>query len=526
MLPGVGPAFAKKLARLGLYTLGDLVFHLPARYEDRTRVRLVREAGVGQPVVVQGEVLAVAVTRRGRPSLFVEMTDSGRRFGLRFFHFSEIQRRHFVPGDQIMAFGELRAGAAGLEMVHPEYRRAAEGSLCEATLTPVYPATAGLNPRALRRVIRAALAGVMPALIDYLPAGSAPPGPPLADALQLLHGPPPGSDLAGARARLAFEELATHHAHLLTLRRGLGRAGAAPCRGSGQLLAAFLQGLPFAPTAAQQKVIAEIRADLARGRPMRRLLQGDVGSGKTLVAAAAALIVIEAGYQAAVMAPTELLARQHLETFSAWFMPLGIEPVGLMRSTARAQARAQIADGRGALVVGTQALFQDSVRFARLGLVVIDEQHRFGVQERQALSAKGQTGRRQAHLLAMSATPIPRTLAQSVYADLDVSILAERPPGRAPVTTTALAEGRRAEVVARVYEACRAGAKAYWVCPLIAEGESDLKAALALHAELAQALRGVTVGLIHGRLKASDKERVMEDFARGATQVQIGRAHV
>ena len=521
-LPGIGPALAERLARLEIQTVGDALFHLPSRYEDRTRIESIRGLRIGQSAIVEGEILAAATVGRARASLLVELADDSGLLRLRFFHFNAALRRKLSAGGRVSVYGELRLGPLGQEMVHPEVRGAGEPSLREATLTPVYPSTEGLSMNALRRTVRAALTLALPDLAEYLPAASRPSGLTLAAALRLLHAPPPGCDLAPARAVLAFEELVTHHAHLLTLRHAQGRSLGRPCRVPGRLLTQFLEALPFMPTKAQTTVIAEIRRDLEGTRPMRRVLQGDVGSGKTLVAAAAALLVIEAGYQVAIMAPTELLARQHRETFGHWLQPLGIEPLGLMRLGAGAAAlRAKARDGETRLVVGTQAMFQEAVGFERLGLVVIDEQHRFGVQERQALTAKGRAGAHRAHLLAMSATPIPRTLAQSAYADLDLSILDERPPGRAPVTTVALAENRREEVVERVRVACLTGAKAYWVCPLIEEGEQDLKAAAALHAELAQALAGIRVGLIHGRMKATDKDQAMEAFARGPVQVLV-----
>ena len=513
---------AERLARLEIRTVGDLLFHLPLRYEDRTRVLPIRRVAIGQSALIEGEIVAQAVVGRARPTLVCELADDSGRMAMRFFHFSPLQRRKLGVGTRVSVYGELRLGPQGPEMVHPEYRCGTEGTLQEPVLTPVYPSTEGLGTKALRRAVRAALACALPALTEYLPKAQCPPGPTLGEALRLLHGPPAGCDLGPARTMLAFEELVTHHAHLLTLRHTKGRATGPKCRVPGQLLARFLEALPFTPTNAQTTVMGEIRRDLESGRPMRRILQGDVGSGKTLVAAGAALIVIEAGFQVAIMAPTELLARQHMETFGAWLRPLGIEPFGLMRLRAGAETRrARARDCETRLVIGTQAMFQEGVDFERLGLVIIDEQHRFGVHERQALTAKGRAGARRAHLLAMSATPIPRTLAQSIYADLDLSVLDERPPGRAPVTTVALAETRRDDVVARVRAACLGGAKAYWVCPLIEEGEQDLKAAAALHAELARVLPGINVGLIHGRMKATDKDRAMEDFARGPMQVLV-----
>ncbi|MHB8254603.1 MAG: ATP-dependent DNA helicase RecG [Acidiferrobacter sp.] len=522
VLSGVGPALAEKLGRLGLYTVSDLVFHLPSRYEDRTEICPIRRAAVGQTVVIEAEIVAVNVTGSARPTLVLQVADAGGRLTLRFFHFTVSQRRKLVVGTRVSAFGEIRFGLQGPEMVHPEYRCQGEGSLQEQALTPVYPSTEGLSVKVLRRLIRAAAALVLPELVDYLPASPQNTGLSLAEALTLLHAPAKGCALDDARRRLAFEELVTHHAHLLQLRHAVRKAQAPRCRGAGLLVPAFLAGLPFLPTDGQSRAIAEILCDLQENQPMQRLLQGDVGSGKTLVAAAAALTAIEAGFQVALMAPTELLARQHMETFGAWFAPLGIEMTGLMRlgSGGRA-ARARLSEETTRFVIGTQALFQEAVSFDRLGLIIIDEQHRFGVHERQALRTKGASGKRVAHLLAMSATPIPRTLAQSVYADLDLSILDTRPPGRAPVSTVALSQARRSEVIARVRQACQGGAKAYWVCPLIDEGELDLKAAVALHAELARDLPGLVVGLIHGRMKPADKDRAMEDFVHGAVQVLV-----
>lgn len=521
VLPGVGPALALKLARLGLYTVSDLVFHLPSRYEDRTQVCPIRRLAAGQVALIEAEIVAVHAALGPRAPLSLQLADQTGRLTLRFFHFTPAQRRRLTVGTRITAFGEARFGLHTLEMIHPEYRFLEDGSLREASLTPVYPTTEGLSVKALRRLIRAALSQAVPALMEYLPTPE-PGTPSLRDALLLLHAPPPAAVLEGARRKLAFEELVTHHAHLLRLRHA-ARLGAAPCcRGKGALVPAFLQSLPFTATVGQTQAIAEIRADLHGDRPMQRLLQGDVGSGKTLVAAAAALIVIEAGFQVALMAPTELLARQHAHTLGAWFAPFGIDIVSLLRLGSGGRATQTRRDALAApFIVGTHALFQEAVSFERLGLIIIDEQHRFGVRERQALRAKGARAQSMAHLLAMSATPIPRTLAQSVYADLEISILDARPPGRAPVTTVALPETRRSEVVVRVRSACDGGAKAYWVCPLIDEGESDLKAAVALQAELAQALPNLKVGLIHGRMKPAEKDQAMEDFVHGQVQVLV-----
>ena len=502
--------------------MGDLLFHLPLRYEDRTEVCPLTRVVAGQTALVEGEIVAANVTHGARPTLVLQLADQRGHLTVRFFHFTATQKTKLTPGTRICVFGEVRFGLQGPEMIHPEYRRPGEGSLQEQALTPIYPSTEGLSVKSLRRLIRAALALALPGLTDYLHPFRQDDGLSLREALTLLHAPPKGSALADARRRLAFEELVTHHAHLLQLRHAVRKTPAPRCRGAGTLVPAFLAGLPFKPTVAQDRAAAEIVHDLRGSQPMQRLLQGDVGSGKTLVAACAALTVIEAGFQAVLMAPTELLARQHRDTFSAWFGPLGIEVGGLMRLGAGGSAaRARLHEEAPPFIVGTQALFQEGVRFDRLGLIIIDEQHRFGVRERQALRAKGVSAKRAVHLLAMSATPIPRTLAQSVYADLEVSILDSRPPGRAPVSTVALPQTRRAKVIARVRQACEEGAKAYWVCPMIDEGELDLKAAVDLHAELARDLPGLVVGLIHGRMKPAEKERSMDDFVHGAVQVLV-----
>ncbi len=516
-LPGVGAAVAGRLARLGLATVEDLMFHLPARYEDRTTMVPLARLVAGQRALTRGTIAAVDGRAGRRPHLTARLADGHTQILLRFFHPTTRHYRLLVAGGEISVYGEVRLGPHGCEMVHPEIAGAGEESLQEDSLTPVYPVTAGVSVKRLRRLIRLALTHVE-ALPDLLPPALNDADLSLAQALRLLHAPPLDGPPVAARRRLAQEELLAHQAALVSMRRADRKERAHPCQGT-DLLARFLAQLPFQPTAAQHAAIAEIQADLGRAWPMRRLLQGDVGSGKTLVAAAATLIAIDAGYQAAIMAPTELLARQHHKTFAAWFGDLGIPVLPLMRaSRASKEARARLAGGEVGLAIGTQALVQEVVAFDRLALVVIDEQHRFGVRQRQALQAKGRIA---THWLAMSATPIPRTLAQSLYADLDVSILAERPPGRLPVTTVALPQTRRADVIGRMRRACAAGAKAYWVCPLIEEGESDRLSAVALYDELRQALPGLAVGLLHGRMNPVEKESVMAAFVEGDVQVLV-----
>jgi ATP-dependent DNA helicase RecG len=536
-LRGVGPALAASLARLGLTRVQDLWFHLPLRWEDRTRVTPIAELQAGQRAQVEGVVEAAERGFRFRPQLKVAISDGSRRtLLLRFFHFRAAQVAQLAPGTQLRCFGEVRHGAHGLEMVHPQYSRidpATAPPLAER-LTPVYPSTEGLQQSRLRGLILQALA-LLPEEreMDLLPQpllgglGL----PPLTRALRLVHEPPPDVALddllAGrhpAQRRLALEELLAHRLSLELRRQHLRALRAPPLPGDGRLSARLLAALPFRLTAAQTRVLAEIRADLGRDEPMLRLLQGDVGCGKTVVAALAALAAIECGRQVALMAPTELLAEQHLRTFGAWLGPLGIEPVWLaakVKGRTRREALAAVAGG-APLAVGTHALMQEAVAFRDLGLVIVDEQHRFGVHQRLALRDKGQSGDRVPHQLVMTATPIPRTLAMTAYADLDVSVIDQRPPGRTPVTTVMVSQSRREEVIARIRTACAEGRQAYWVCTLVEESEQlAAQAAEAVHAELGAALEGLAVGLVHGRMKPGDKQAVMASFAAGALQLLV-----
>jgi len=537
VLQGVGPSLAQRLHRLGLETVQDLLFLLPLRYEDRTAITPLGALRPGQRAVIQAEVQLAEVTYRRRRALLCSLADGTGWLTMRLFYFSRGQQAALVPGAQLAAFGEVRRGPGGLEMIHPEYRmiRPGESATAETALTPVYPATEGVQQGRLRGLVRQAL-GLLQrgALQDLLPAHCLPgrdmPG--LKQALVYLHSPPPDARLdllASGRhpcqQRLAFEELLAHQVSLRQLRARVRKAAAAVMRPRDTLSRRFLQGLPFTLTGAQQRVIAEIEADLARGEPMMRLVQGDVGSGKTVVAAAAALVALAAGYQVAFMAPTELLAEQHLRTLSQWLEPLGIR-VGWLSGRSKGKQRAgilaQLADGQCQLVVGTHALFQEGVRFARLGLAIIDEQHRFGVHQRLALKQKGSDGELQPHQLIMSATPIPRTLAMTAYADLDCSVIDERPPGRLPVATVALPESRRQEVISRVQGACAEGRQAYWVCPLIDVSESlEAQAAQETAALLAEALQGLEVGLVHGRMTPAAKEKVMARFSAGEIDLLV-----
>ncbi|MFP1681735.1 ATP-dependent DNA helicase RecG [Alloalcanivorax sp. C16-1] len=533
-LKGVGPRAAERLAKLGLHTLEDVLFHLPFRYEDRTRITPIGGLRPEQGVVIEGEVLAADVVFGKRRSLLCKVGDGTGLVVLRFYHFSAAQKNALEKGRAIRVYGEPRPGAAGLEFYHPEYQTGPDLPPLEKSLTPVYPTTDGVSQKLLRNLAGQALQWLRTHEPEELiPAGlldrSGLPG--LAEALSKLHHPQPDDPvdllLDGnhpAVKRLVMEEMVAHQLGMLTKRAGQKALEAPALQGDG-LTARLLQSLPFALTGAQQRVIGEIRADLRRRHPMLRLIQGDVGSGKTLVAAAAALVAMESGYQVALMAPTELLAEQHLNNFRQWLAPLGI-PVhwlaGSVGVKARRETLAALADGSGALVVGTHALFQEAVAFQRLGLIIIDEQHRFGVQQRLALREKGRFGNQVPHQLTLTATPIPRTLAMSVYGDLDTSVIDEMPPGRKPIQTLALPTSRRDDVVARIRAACLEGTQAYWVCTLIEESdELQAQAAEATFETLREALPELTVELVHGRMKAKEKQERMGRFSRGEAQLLV-----
>jgi ATP-dependent DNA helicase RecG len=535
-LKGVGAALAEKLAKVGLETLQDVLFHLPLRYQDRTRIVPIGALRPGQDAVVEGVVVGADVVMGRRRSLLVRLQDGSGTLSLRFYHFSQAQKEGLKRGTQVRCYGEVRPGSSGLEIYHPEYRAlsGSEPIAVEQTLTPIYPTTEGLTQQRLRALSEQALARLGPhSLPDWLPRELADDYQlsPLDQAIRYLHRPPPDADLEElaegrhwAQHRLAFEELLTHQLSLQRLRESV-RAQQAPALPLAKSLPQqYLSNLGFAPTGAQQRVGAEIAYDLSQDEPMLRLVQGDVGAGKTVVAAFAALQALEAGYQVALMAPTEILAEQHFITFSKWLAPLGIEVAwlaGKLKGKARASALEQIAAG-APMVVGTHALFQDEVRFAKLALVIIDEQHRFGVQQRLALRQKGIGGRMCPHQLIMTATPIPRTLAMSAYADLDTSILDELPPGRTPVNTLVIADSRRLEVVERVRLACNEGRQAYWVCTLIEESEElTCQAAETTFEDLSAALGGLHVGLIHGRMKPAEKAAVMDRFKQGQLQLLV-----
>jgi ATP-dependent DNA helicase RecG len=525
------PAIAAKLAKLGLTRRDDLVLHLPLRYEDETSVTLIDAALPGSPLQVEAEVLDVSVQFRPRRQLVARVADASGELTLRFLNFYGSQTKQLETardnGRRLRIFGEIRHGFFDAEMVHPRYRPVADDEALPCSLTPVYPTTAGVSQNALRKLIGKALGeSDLGELLDArwcrrhaLPA--------FADAVLLLHAPPPGVPEAElqlrthpAWRRIKFDEVL---AQQLSLRRAYNarrQKGAPPLKSAGQLAQQLLAALPFGLTGAQQRVVAEIAGDLAQAHPMQRLLQGDVGSGKTIVAALAACQAIEAGYQAAFMAPTEILAEQHYLKLRSWLAPLGVEVAWLSGSLKKAakQAMQLQAATTAQLVVGTHALIQEGVDFARLGLAIVDEQHRFGVAQRLELRKKGGNP----HQLMMSATPIPRTLAMSYYADLDVSVLDELPPGRTPVKTKLVSDARRDEVIARVRSAVANGRQAYWVCPLIEESEKlQLQTALDTFSALSEELDDLRIGLVHGRLKSDEKASAMAAFAAGEIDVLV-----
>ena len=536
-LRGVGPRVAQRLARLGIQTTQDLLFHLPARYQDRTRTVAIGSLRPGQEAVIVGEVELAQVQFRGRRALVAAISDGTGLAYLRFFHFSNLQQRTLKRGTRVRCFGVARPGPRGVELVHPEYQVLDDdvSDENEEQLTPIYPATEGLGQLSLRKLTSQALAWLAQGggLPELLPESVLTESkfPDLHEALRFVHRPPAETPMAlleagssPAHQRLAFEELLAHHLSLRRLRRQLSVHDAPRLRG-GELPDRFLKSLPFTLTTAQQRVVGEVSNDLEQPRPMHRLVQGDVGSGKTVVAALAILRAVEAGHQAVLMAPTELLAEQHLRTFTQWLTPLGIKLTwlsGKLTGAGRRQALETISSHEAQVVIGTHALFQDEVSYANLGLLVIDEQHRFGVHQRLQLRAKGVQGEMRPHQLIMTATPIPRTLAMAAYADLDTSTIDELPPGRLPVETVVVPETRRAEVVRRAEEACNDGAQAYWVCTVIEESETlAAQAAEDMVADLADALPTLRVGLVHGRMPSADKERIMATFEAGELQLLV-----
>jgi ATP-dependent DNA helicase RecG len=533
LLKGIGGQTANRLQKLGLCTLQDLIFHLPHRYEDRTRVYPIGSLKPGMTVLISGKVEFIDVLPRGRKGLVCRISDGTGFISLKFFHFTASQHNVLKPGTLISCFAEVRYGFAGLEMVHPEYKIITDPDHCitETRLTPVYPLTEGLSQSVIRKAVKQALdlcSQQSELLTDWIPESILKQYryPTLADAIQTLHAPDESVSIEAlqngsvpALKRLAFEELLTHY---LTLRvtRNKTKAWQAPAFSVDATVKAatehFINSLPFKLTGAQQRVIAEIEADCRLQHPMMRLVQGDVGSGKTIVSAYAALLALTAGYQVAVMAPTELLAEQHKRNFIAWFEGFQTQVVyltGQLKGNARKAVLQGLEEGTANIIIGTHALFQDSVNFHRLGLIIIDEQHRFGVHQRLALREKGQQAGIRPHQLVMTATPIPRTLAMLQYSDLDISIIDELPPGRKPIVTSVIPAERRADVIDRINSWVGKKRQVYWVCTLIEESEVlQCEAAEKTAETLTQALPNVRVALIHGRMKSSEKDAVMQAF--------------
>jgi ATP-dependent DNA helicase RecG len=532
-LRGVGPKLASKLADYGVHSVEDLLFHLPLRYQDRTRVTAIAAAREGADLVIEGEVRAADIVFGRRRSLVARIQDGSGTLTLRFFHFSAAQKNNLQPGCRLRCFGQVRRGRSGLEMYHPEYRLLQKAEIpVEEALTPIYPTTAGIGQNQWRNLCEQALARLQQEKVDDLLPPNGGYAYELTKALQYLHTPPPDAaqellreGTHPAQLRLALEELVAHNLSLYRLRERQQGEGALALPRQDKALEAFLASLPFAPTNAQQRVLREIAIDLSKPVPMMRLIQGDVGSGKTLIAAGAALQAIANGCQVAIMAPTEILAEQHWHNFCQWFEPLHITMEwlsGRTKGSKRTSALARIASGEASLIIGTHALFQDDVAFAHLSLVIVDEQHRFGVHQRLALTQKAAPHQGRSHQLVMTATPIPRTLSMVAYADLDCSIIDELPPGRSAVTTVLIDSGRRAEIVARVAVACSEGRQAYWVCTLIEESDVlQAQAAEATAAELQHALPHLAIGLIHGRLKPQEKESMMAAFKNGELSLLV-----
>lgn len=529
-LTGIGTKAAANLEKLGIKTVLDLLFHLPIRYQDRTRLRPIAKLSAGMTALISGTVEFIDVLPKGRKSLICRITDGTGFIDLRFFHFTARQHNSLRPGTTLSCFGEVRYGYAGLEMVHPEHHIITSGNikLTESHLTPVYPLTEGLSQNTVRKAVNQALNLILDdALIlkDWIPNSVLKHYryPSITDAIKTLHAPDVSLTIEALQngtvpsiKRLAFEELLAHHLSLKLVKNN-AKAWQAPCFIADPSLAEqFINSLPFKLTDAQLRVMGEILADCTQPHPMLRLVQGDVGSGKTIVAAYAALVALMTGYQVAIMAPTELLAEQHYRNFSEWFKNYVSQVVlltGQVKGIARKALLLALADGATNIVIGTHALFQEEVKFHRLGLVIIDEQHRFGVHQRLALRTKGQQGNSRPHQLVMTATPIPRTLAMLQYSDLDISIIDQLPPGRKPVTTSVIQSERRNDVIDRINHWVNNKKQAYWVCTLIEESETlQCEAAEKTALTLASTLPNVRVALLHGRMKASVKEAIMLAF--------------
>ncbi|WP_345846548.1 ATP-dependent DNA helicase RecG [Shewanella algae] len=535
-LKGVAAKMAEKLHKLGINTVQDLLFHLPLRYEDRTRIYPIASLTPGSYGTIEAEIQSSQIINGRKRMLICNVRDDSGTMTLRFFNFSAAQRNAMQQGLTIRAYGEVRRGNHQAEIIHPDYKilKGDEPPNLSETLTPIYPTTEGLKQASWMKLTEQALNLLQEdGLQELLPEALRPNQQSLAQAVRTLHRPPADVDIYRleqgqhpAQQRLVQEELLAHNLSMLKLRERSNHDKAVPLPATGALLNPFLAALPFKPTGAQQRVVADICRDIEKPQPMMRLVQGDVGSGKTLVAAMAALQAIENGYQVAMMAPTELLAEQHAINFSQWLEPLGLKVgwlAGKLKGKARAQSLEDIASGSAHMVIGTHAIFQEQVQFHKLALIIIDEQHRFGVHQRLGLREKGISQGFHPHQLIMTATPIPRTLAMTAYADLDTSIIDELPPGRTPVTTVAISDSRRQEVIDRVRQAAlNDGRQAYWVCTLIEESEVlECQAAEDTCEELRAALPELSIGLVHGRMKSAEKQQVMDRFKRGELKLLV-----
>ena len=527
---------AERLLKLGIKNVQDMLFHLPLRYEDRTRIYSINELSLHSHVSIEATIETSQITFGKRRMLVVQVNDNTGRLTLRFFNFSAAQKNALSPGKIIRCFGEVRRGRVGFEMSHPEYSLSDTPSEqpTASTLTPVYPTTDGLKQLSIRALSEQAVELLNKYSVEeLLPVQWQPSQLALADALLLLHRPPSDIDVNEleqgthpAQQRLVFEELLAQNLSLLKVREQGQQVKAVSLSSTNKLEPQFLSQLPFAPTNAQNRVVSEIKVDLASPYPMMRLVQGDVGSGKTLVAALSALTAIAQGFQVALMAPTEILAEQHGISFTSWFKQLGIDVAwlgGKTKGKERTATLEKIASGEAQMIVGTHALFQDEVKFNNLVLIIIDEQHRFGVHQRLTLREKGQFNGCYPHQLVMTATPIPRTLAMTAYADLEVSIIDELPPGRTPITTVALPDTRRDDIITRVKSACNEQERqVYWVCTLIDESEAlQCQAAEDSAVQLKEALPDLNIGLVHGRMKPAEKQAIMDDFKKGLIHVLV-----
>jgi ATP-dependent DNA helicase RecG len=536
-LKGVGPSLSEKLEKIGLLTVQDMLFHLPLRYEDKTRVTTVRDLLVGTSTNIIGEITDSQITQGKRRMLVVTLHDGTGSIQLCFFSFSASQKNSLAIGKTIRCYGEVKRGPRSYQIVHPEYKSLdddRELTSVEETLTPVYPSTDGLRQISLRSLTEQALLRLQRGQVEeLLPADLFTEQYSLSEALTIIHRPPPEVSVEQleqgrhpAQQRLIKEELLAHNLSMLKIRQNSDVHDALPLVGDDKVSEKFLNALPFTPTNAQTRVVAEIKADLAKTQPMMRLVQGDVGSGKTLVAALAALTAISEGYQVALMAPTEILAEQHAINFANWFTPLDISVgwlAGKTKVKAKRLALEQIASGEMQMVIGTHALFQADVVFKNMVLVIIDEQHKFGVHQRLTLREKGVFDNKYPHQLIMTATPIPRTLSMTAYADLDSSIIDELPPGRTPINTVALPDLRRGDVIERIRQGCvNDGRQAYWVCTLIEESEVlQCQAAEDTAILLQEQLPELNIGLVHGRMKAVEKQAVMDAFKSGDLHLLI-----